>query len=83
LSKALKKISALNGLGKKGGIMPFVYVVMVEGRTKEQKAKLARRFTDDMVEILEVGEESVHIAFQELPRENFTWRGLLLTEKPK
>ena len=63
--------------------MPFVHVVMVEGRSKEQKAKIARRFTDDMIEVLGVNEESVHIAFHELPRENFTWRGLLLTEKPK
>ena len=63
--------------------MPFVQIIMVEGRTKEQKAKIARRFTDDMVEILGVSEEAVHIAFHEEPRENFTWKGLLLTEKPK
>ena len=67
----------------RGGNMPIVQVVMAEGRSKDQKAKLARRFTDDIVEILGVNEEAVHIAFHELPRENFTWRGLLLTEKPK
>ncbi|MBW2147733.1 MAG: 4-oxalocrotonate tautomerase family protein [Deltaproteobacteria bacterium] len=63
--------------------MPLVHIVMAEGRSKEQKAKLARRLTDDMVDILGISEEAVHIAFHELPRENFTWRGLLLTEKPK
>lgn len=63
--------------------MPFVHVVMAEGRSKEQKEKLARRLTDDIVEILETKEESVHIAFHELSKDNFSWRGLLLSQKPK
>lgn len=63
--------------------MPIIHIMMAEGRSKEQKAKLARRFTDDMVEILGVNEDAVQIAFQELPRENFARSGLLLPDRQK
>jgi 4-oxalocrotonate tautomerase family enzyme len=63
--------------------MPVIHIMMTVGRSKEQKAKLARRFTDDMVEILGVNQDAVQITFHELPRENFARSGLLLPDRQK
>ena len=45
--------------------MPFLEVKLWEGRTREQKAELARRLTDVMVEVAKCPAESVTIAFED------------------
>ena len=45
--------------------MPHVIVKMYQGRTPEQKAKLADAITRDLVEIAGCGESAVSVAVEE------------------
>lgn len=56
--------------------MPVVRVDMWEGRTKEQKARLARKITDAFVEI-GTPEDAVWIEFCEYKKENWAMKGVL------
>ena len=60
--------------------MPILRVSLWSGRSKEQKADLARALTDTMVESAGVPEEAVTIQFDELPKENWATGGKLHTE---
>jgi 4-oxalocrotonate tautomerase len=46
--------------------MPFVQITMLEGRTAEQKRKLAKRITDAMVEEGGARREVIVVAFHEV-----------------
>jgi len=61
--------------------VPVVTIELFEGRTAEQKSRLSRAITDDMIQILEVQEESVIIVFHDLPRTNFAKSGVLASER--
>ena len=60
--------------------MPILRVSLWSGRTKEQKAALAKALTDAMVAVANVPPESVTIQFEELPKENWATGGQLHTE---
>ena len=60
--------------------MPLLRVSLWTGRTKEQKAKIAKALTDTMVETAGVSPESVTIQFDELPQENWATGGKLHSE---
>ena len=60
--------------------MPIVRIQMWPGRTKEQKAKLAKSITDAIVEVLELKPEYITIVFQEVPKENWAMGGVLATD---
>ena len=60
--------------------MPLVRVSMWSGRTKEQKAKLAKALTDTMVEVAKVPAQAVLIQFEDLPKENWATGGQLHSE---
>ena len=60
--------------------MPVLRVSLWSGRTKEQKAALAKALTDAMVAVANVPPESVTIQFEELPKENWATGGQLHTE---
>ena len=51
-----------------------------EGRTREQKAELARRLTDVMVEVAKCPAESVTIAFDDYSRRHWAENGSLCDE---
>jgi 4-oxalocrotonate tautomerase len=51
--------------------MPVVRVSFFEGRTDEQKEKLALVITDAIVEIAGSGREGVNIIYDEVARENW------------
>jgi len=53
---------------------------MWSGRTKEQKAELAKALTDTMVQVANVPLQSVTIQFEDLPKENWATGGKLHTE---
>lgn len=55
--------------------MPFVSVKLLQGRTTEQKQELARRITEDVVEVLKTSAESVWVTFEELPPADWTVAG--------
>ena len=60
--------------------MPIVQVSLWSGRTKEQKAELAKALTDTMVEVAKVPPEEVTVLFEELPKENWATKGRLHSE---
>ena len=60
--------------------MPILRVSLWSGRTKEQKAELARALTDTMVQTAQVPPQAVTIQFEELPKENWATGGKLHTE---
>lgn len=60
--------------------MPILRVSMWAGRTKEQKADLAKALTDTMVEVGSIPPEAVIIQFEDLPKENWATGGKLHTE---
>ena len=60
--------------------MPILRVSLWSGRTREQKAQLARALTDTMVKVAEVPAEAVTVMFEELPKENWASKGTLHSE---
>lgn len=63
--------------------MPMITVEWIEGRTAEQKAKLAKRITDAMVEETNVSLDHVWIVFKDVPRSEWAMAGEILSEKAK
>jgi 4-oxalocrotonate tautomerase len=61
--------------------MPLVQVTMLEGRTTEQKRKLAQRITDAMVEEGNARREAIVVAFHEVSRESYASGGVLMADK--
>ena len=61
--------------------MPMVQITMLEGRTAEQKRKLAQRITDAMVEETGTRREGVMIAFYEVSKESYSSGGVLMIDK--
>lgn len=60
--------------------MPIIRVSLWAGKTKEQKAELAKALTDTMVKVAKVPAEAVTIMFEELPKENWATKGVLHSE---
>lgn len=61
--------------------MPIVTIDLVEGRTIEQKRELAKRITDDIVEVLKTTSEQVTVVYRDGPRSNFAKAGVLLSDR--
>jgi 4-oxalocrotonate tautomerase len=63
--------------------MPLVQVTMLQGRSADQKRKLAQRITDAMVEEAGARREAVIVAFHEVSKESYASGGVLMADKPK
>jgi 4-oxalocrotonate tautomerase len=61
--------------------MPMVQITMLQGRTAEQKRKIARRVTDALVEEAGARREGVIIAFHEVSKESYSSGGDLMIDK--
>ena len=61
--------------------MPLIQVTMLQGRTADQKRKIAQRITDTMVEEAGARREAVIVAFHEVSRESFASGGVLMVDK--
>ncbi len=61
--------------------MPMVQITMLEGRTAEQKRKLAQRITDALVEEAGTNREGIMIAFHEVSKESYASGGVLMADK--
>ena len=61
--------------------MPLVQVTMQQGRTADQKRKIAKRITDTMVEEAGAKREAVVVTFVELSKESYASGGLLMADK--
>ena len=61
--------------------MPLIQVTMLQGRTTDQKRKIAQRITDTMVEEAGARREAIMVAFHEVPKESYASGGVLLVDK--
>lgn len=63
--------------------MPIVRVEMWPGRTREQKAELARLITDAIVKVARTTPEATTIVFEDVLKENWAVGGVLASELGK
>jgi 4-oxalocrotonate tautomerase len=63
--------------------MPIVQITMLQGRTAEQKRKIAKRVTDALVEEAGARREAITIAFNEVSKESYASGGELMIDKAK
>lgn len=61
--------------------MPVVTVQLWEGRSIEQKRRLARAITDAMVQLADASPDALHVAIQEFPRESWARAGVLASDR--
>ena len=60
--------------------MPEVYIYLAEGRSVDQKRKVAREVTDTLVQNFNVSPEAVVVQFVEAPRDSKARGGVLFSE---
>ena len=63
--------------------MPLVQVTMLQGRTTDQKRKIAKRITDAMVEEAGARQEAIVVTFVEVSKESYASGGELMVDKQK
>jgi len=63
--------------------MPHIQITLLEGRTPEQKRRIAKRITDTIVEEAGTAPEGVSIAFVEVSQADFARAGVLMLDKQK
>jgi len=56
---------------------------MLQGRTADQKRKIAQRITDAMVEEAGARREAIIVAFLEVSKESYASAGVLMADRPK
>ena len=61
--------------------MPLVQITMLQGRTIDQKRKIAQRITDAMVEDAGARREAIVVTFLEVSRESYASGGVLMADK--
>ena len=61
--------------------MPLIQITMLQGRTADQKRKIAQRITDTMVEEAGARREAIIVAFLEVSKESYASGGVLLVDK--
>jgi 4-oxalocrotonate tautomerase len=57
--------------------MPHVIVKLWPGKSEQQKARLADKIAKDVMDILNYGEESVSVGFEEVNSQD--WKGKVYT----
>jgi 4-oxalocrotonate tautomerase len=63
--------------------MPIVQITMLQGRTPDQKRKIAQRVTDVMVEEAGARREGITVVFNEVSKESYATGGELMIDKAK
>jgi 4-oxalocrotonate tautomerase len=61
--------------------MPYVTVVLREGRSVEQKRELVKAVTEAVVRTTGVKPEAVHVIVHDLPAHNLAREGILLSDR--
>ena len=62
--------------------MPLAQITMLAGRTTDQKRRLVQRLTDVLCEELDAKPDAVVITLIEVPRENYSRAGVLISDRP-
>jgi 4-oxalocrotonate tautomerase len=63
--------------------MPLVQITMLQGRSVDQKRKIAQRITDTIVEEAGARREAIVVTFLEVSKESYASGGELLVDKSK
>jgi 4-oxalocrotonate tautomerase len=63
--------------------MPHVHITWLEGRTPEQKRKVAEKITQALQEEANAKPEAVHVAFVDIPSTNFADAGVILADRKR
>lgn len=61
--------------------MPIVQVTMLQGRSADQKRKIAKRLTNVMVEEAGARREGITVVFHEVSKESYATGGELMVDK--
>jgi len=61
--------------------LPEIHVYLAEGRSLEQKRKVAREITDAVVRNLDVAPDAVIVQFIESPRDSKARGGVLFSDQ--
>lgn len=61
--------------------MPLIQITMLQGRTADQKRKIAKRVTDALVEEAGAKRERIIVAFHEVSKESYASGGELMIDK--
>lgn len=61
--------------------MPLVQITMLQGRTADQKRKIAKRITDALVEEAGARREAIVVTFHELSKDSYASGGELMIDK--
>jgi len=61
--------------------MPLVQITMLQGRTTDQKRRIASRITDAMVEEAGARREAIVVTFVEVSKESYASGGELMVDK--
>jgi 4-oxalocrotonate tautomerase len=61
--------------------MPLVQITMLQGRTADQKRKVAKRITDVMVDEAGAKREAIVVTFVEVSKESYASGGVLMADK--
>jgi len=64
--------------------MPYVQITWLEGRSVDQKRKIAKRIASALMEEGKASVEHIQITFQDLPTTSYALAGTLVADvKPK
>jgi 4-oxalocrotonate tautomerase len=63
--------------------MPHVQITWVEGRTPDQKRKIATRITEALIEDGRAIRENIHVAFHDVPTTNYAEAGVLVVDQKR
>lgn len=61
--------------------MPHVQITMLQGRSAEQKRRVAKRVTEVLQEELVVSADKLTIVFVEVPRDCYARNGTLVSDR--
>jgi 4-oxalocrotonate tautomerase len=61
--------------------MPVVQITLLQGRSVEQKRRMAARLTDVLVEEAGAKREAITVTFVEVTKEDYASAGVLLADK--
>ena len=65
---------------ERGRYMPIIRVEMLTGRSKEQKAELAKALTDAIVRVANTSADHTIVVFDDIDKENWAEGGKLASD---
>jgi 4-oxalocrotonate tautomerase len=63
--------------------MPYVEITWVEGRSPEQKRRIAERVTAVLIEDGKAKRENIHVSFHDVPATNYAEAGVLVVDQKR